>query len=107
MFNSLSAKTAGAKGGLVKTKAKGKAARANGKLGGCPPTKTLAERLLGRSLQPEQKKYIDEALSDMSYSERSQLAEHFQLESGMDRAMDSRLWRSKSQRVPKEIQYLI
>src|ERR1035437_6884096 len=107
MFNSLNAKTAGAKGGLAKTKAKGKAARANGKLGGCPSTKTLAERLLGRSLQPEQQKYIDAALSDMLSIERHQLQKYFQLEAGMDKAMESTLWRTKSRRVPKQIRYLI
>ena len=107
MFNKLTAKAAGAKGGLAKTKAKIKASRANGMLGGCPPTKTLAERLLRRSLQPEQKKYIDEALSDMLSIERHQLQQYFQLESGMDKAMNCRLWRTKSRRVPREIRYLI
>ena len=107
MFNSLSAKTAGAKGGSAKLKAKGKAARANGKLGGCPPTKTLAERLLGRTIHPEQLKYIEKALSDMLSSERHELQEYFQLEDGISKAMSSFAWKSKSRRVPREIQYLI
>ncbi len=107
MFNKLTAKSAGSKGGKARTKAKTKASRANGALGGCPPTKTLTERLLGRSLQPEQKKYIDQALSDLSYSERVQLQEFFQLESGMDKTMDSTLWRTRSRRVPKDIRYSI
>src|ERR1019366_3209191 len=107
MFNSLSAKTAGAKGGLAKSKAKGKASRANGKLGGCPPTKTLAERLLGRTIHPGQLKYIEKALCDMLSSERRELQDYFQLEGGISEAMSSAVWKSKSRRIPKPIQYLI
>jgi hypothetical protein len=107
MFNSLSAKTAGAKGGLAKSKAKGKAARANGKLGGCPPTKTFAEKLLGRTIHPGQLKYIEKALCDMLASERREFQGYFQLEGGMSEAMSSAAWKSKSRRTPKQIQYLI
>lgn len=116
MFNKLSAKNAGSKGGKANTKVKGKAARANGRLGGRPPSKTLAERLLGRSIHPEQQKYIDVALSDMLSSERRQLEEYFQLDRGVlveffllqsGKAMDSSIWRSRTRRVPKQVQYLI
>lgn len=107
MFNSLTAKTAGSKGGKAKTKVKSQSARSNGTLGGRPPSRTLVERLLQRSIHQEQQKYIDEALSDMLAIERHQLEEYFQLESGMNKAMASTVWRAKSRRVPREIRYLI
>ncbi len=107
MFNSLTAKAAGSKGGKAKTKVKGQSARSNGTLGGRPPSRTLVERLLQRSIHQEQQKYIDEALSDMLAIERHQLEEYFQLDSGMNKAMASTLWRAKSRRVPREIRYLI
>jgi hypothetical protein len=118
MFNELNAKEAGSKGGIAKTKRKSQAARDNGKLGGRPPSKTLAERLLNRSIHLEQQKYIRQAFSDMLASERQQLEEFFQLKAGlfeeyfahdeeMFRTMDNVVWRTKSRRVPKEIRYLI
>jgi hypothetical protein len=108
MFNKLSAKSAGSKGGKARTKAKGKSSRANGELGGRPPSRTLVERLLGRSIHPEQQKYIDQAIDDMFGTEKTQLEEYFQLESGMGNAvMNSSAWRTKSRRVPKEIRYMI
>jgi hypothetical protein len=118
MFNKLNARQVGSKGGSAKTKRKSQASRANGKLGGRPPSKTLAERLLRRSIHPEQQKYIRLALSDMLANERHQLEEYFHLKGGlieeyyahdeeMFRTLDSTVWRTKSRRVPKEIQYLI
>jgi hypothetical protein len=118
MFNKLNAKQAGSKGGKAKTKVKSKTAQANGKLGGRPPSKTLAERLLHRSIQPEQKKYIRLAFGELVDSERQQLEEYFQLAAGvledyydydekMFKVINSTAWRSKSRRVPKEIRYLI
>src|ERR1035441_989011 len=118
MFNKLNARQVGSKGGSTKTKRKSQASRANGKLGGRPPSKTLAERLLRRSIHPEQQKYIRLALSDMLANERHQLEEYFHLKGGlieeyyahdeeMFRTLDSTVWRTKSRRVPKEIQYLI
>src|ERR1035438_367567 len=118
MFNMLNAKLVGSKGGSAKTKRKSQASRANGKLGGRPPSKTLAERLLRRSIHPEQQKYIRLALSDMLANERHQLEEYFHLKGGlieeyfahdeeMFRTLDSTVWRTKSRRVPKEIRYLI
>src|ERR1039457_423796 len=118
MFNKLTARSAGSKGGEAKTKTKSKAARSNGSLGGRPPTKTLAEKLLGRTIHPEQQRYIDLALSDMLSVERQQLEEYFHLERGMledyfmhgtelRRAMNDTVWRTKSRRVPERIRYLI
>jgi len=118
MFNKLNARQVGSKGGSAKTKRKSQASRANGKLGGRPPSKTLAERLLRRSIHPEQQKYIRLALSDMLANERHQLEEYFHLKGGlieeyyahdeeMFRTLDSTVWRTKSRRVPKEIRYLI
>jgi ribosomal protein L31E len=107
VFNRLSAKSTGSKGGKARTKVKRQAARANGRLGGRPPSRTLAERLLKRSIHPEQQKYIDEALSDMLALERQQLEEYFQLKNGIAEAMNSSVWRTKSRRVPKQIRYLI
>jgi hypothetical protein len=118
MFNMLNSKLVGSKGGSAKTKRKSQASRANGKLGGRPPSKTLAERLLRRSIHPEQQKYIRLALSDMLANERHQLEEYFHLKGGlieeyyahdeeMFRTLDSTVWRTKSRRVPKEIRYLI
>lgn len=114
----LNSKLVGSKGGSAKTKRKSQASRANGKLGGRPPSKTLAERLLRRSIHPEQQKYIRLALSDMLANERHQLKEYFHLKGGlieeyyahdeeMFRTLDSTVWRTKSRRVPKEIRYLI
>ncbi len=118
MFNKLNARQVGSRGGSAKTKRKSQASRANGKLGGRPPSKTLAERLLRRSIHPEQQKYIRLALSDMLANERHQLEEYFHLKGGlleeyyahdeeMFRTLDSTVWRTKSRRVPKEIRYLI
>jgi hypothetical protein len=118
MFNKLNARQVGSRGGSAKTKRKSQASRANGKLGGRPPSKTLAERLLRRSIHPEQQKYIRLALSDMLANERHQLEEYFHLKGGlieeyyahdeeMFRTLVSTVWRTKSRRVPKEIRYLI
>jgi hypothetical protein len=118
MFNKLNAKEAGSKGGKAKTKRKGKAARVNGDLGGRPATRTLAERLLGHRIYPEQQKYIERAFSDMVSGERSQLEKYFHLKKGvledyfadgtvMFATLNSADWKTKSRRVPKEIRYLI
>jgi len=104
----LNAKEAGSKGGKTRTKLKGETARANGTQGGRPPTKTLVERLLRRSIHPDQQKYIDEALSDMLSIERLQLKDYFQVETEIDKVtLNSSVWRTKSRRVPARIRYLI
>lgn len=106
MFNKLTAKNAGAKGGRAKTKLKGKTAQVNGRLGGRPPSRTLVERLLGRSILPEQQQYIDQALNDLFAREQEQIEEFFQVNSLYDSATNS-AWQQKSRRVPKRIRYLI
>lgn len=57
-FERDSAVTSGRKGGRSKSKAKVKAARSNGKLGGRPSTRTLIERVLNRRVTPEEWKNI-------------------------------------------------
>lgn len=72
-------------GGRSKSRAKGKAARANGsmpcapgKKRGRPPTRTLAERLVGRNVRtPEEKAGFKKALGELLEREKQVLAEFF------------------------------
>jgi hypothetical protein len=100
----------GRKGGLVSSASKARAARQNGRKGGRPPSRTLAERLLGRKLQPWQEEMIDKALVKnefMFVAHVKVLLDYFGVAYSTQYAFDTKVWRRKTARPPKEIRYLI
>jgi hypothetical protein len=106
VFNSSRAKTAGRVGGKSTSAAKLKAARKNGKAGGRRPTRTLAERLLGRKIHDHEREALAEAYKELLIAERTVLEDHFQL-STINDPLHTTLWRQKSRSPTKHIRYLI
>ncbi len=96
------------KAGRARSAAKRRAARSNGKSGGRPPSRTLAERLLGRKLHPVDRPSFDRAVADLLQREQQVLAEYFGCYHILDsRPLHTKLWRQRSRRPPKEIRYFI
>jgi hypothetical protein len=94
--------------GRARSPAKRRAARENGKAGGRPPSRTLAERLLGRKLQPRDRAAFNRAVDDLLQREQQVLAAYFGCYHILDsRPLHTKLWRQRSRRPPKEIRYLI
>jgi len=99
-------------GAFSTSPAKTKAARRNGQAGGRPPSRTLAERLLNRKLgvdEHEQIKKLWQGNQLLLNREGHTLLNHFGGEGWVDplEIMDSKLWRRKSRRMPKEVRYVV
>ena len=105
----------GHKGGKASTPAKRRAARANGKLGGRRPTRSLCELLLHQKLSRDQKIRLLQAWANGSVlleREKQQFLEYFSSSSEyinptINHPLISDLWRRKSRKPPKEIRFLI
>ncbi len=67
----------GRKGGSARTRRKRAAARANGKLGGRPYSRTLAEFLLRRKIPPEQQRLVEKAFGDLFQHEQEAIRKYF------------------------------
>jgi hypothetical protein len=106
MFNGSNAKENGRKGGKAKTAIKRKTARMNGKKGGRPRSQTLAEWLLGRTVAPQQYKYIKEAYDDLFVGEHQVLEKYFQT-FGLKDPLNTTDWEAQSRRVPPDVSYII
>jgi hypothetical protein len=106
MFDSSRAKTAGSQGGKSRSAAKKRAARNNGRAGGRQPTRTLAERLLGRKVRESERKTIAEAYGDLFEREKNQLETHFRVKALND-PLHTEQWRQANRKVPKDVQYAI
>jgi hypothetical protein len=107
MFTKKTAKVAGSKGGRVQSSAKVIAARRNGKQGGRPPSRTLAERLLGRKIKSEHAIYIESAYQELPFDERRRLERHFNADAGFETPLASTLWRSTGRRLPESVKYIV
>jgi hypothetical protein len=100
----------GKKGGSARSTAKKKAARQNGKRGGRPPSRTLAERLLGRKLTPYWRGELGKALSANEILFQSQIrkiGDFFGTSLSSSDGFDTKHWCRKSGRLPPEIRYLV
>jgi hypothetical protein len=109
MFNKSNAAAFGKKGGQAKSARKRKASRANGsKKGGRKPSRSVAERVLCKRIDPSQYRFLERAYKDLLVSERQLLDEWL---STRGEASSGELWNrtilpSKLRRIPKAIQYV-
>jgi hypothetical protein len=72
------ASAAGSTGGRSKSRAKVRASQRNGISGGRPPSRTLAERLLGRTLSsPADRAGFNQALNQLLQREQQELADFY------------------------------
>ena len=72
------ASAAGSTGGHSRSRAKVQASQKNGKSGGRPPSRTLAERLLGRTLSsPAHRAGFNLAVNQLLQREQQELADFF------------------------------
>src|SRR3954470_19630291 len=103
MFQQTNASIVGRKGGSAKTPRKQSAARANGKKGGRPVSRTLTERLLQRRITPEQWDSILTGYNQLFESEKARLTQYF----GISRIFDEKLPESRLRRLPADIRYIL
>lgn len=106
MFNASNARENGRKGGKSKSAVKRKTAKTNGRKGGRPRSQTLAERLIGRTIAPQQHRYIKEAYDDLFIGEHQVLEEYFQT-FGMRDPLNTTDWEAQSRRVPPDVSYIM
>ncbi len=107
VFNLFTGFEAGAKGGKSQSPKKQRAARANGRQGGRPRKRTLAEYLLRRRLVPEQHSAVDNALRSMTLSvpEQEALLAYF----GVDRTSSINVqdFRPRERKPNAKIRYIM
>jgi hypothetical protein len=105
-FNSSTAKAAG----QSRSTKKAQSARQNGKQGGRPASRTLAERLLGQKLWSEQKRALDEKFGGsglLTQAEKRRIEEFFGCSFGSSEAFDTTTWRRKSGRMPADVRSFV
>lgn len=99
---------AGRKGGRARSDKKRRSSRRNGKLGGRKPSRTLAERLLGQKLKPEQREALAKKqleIASFIQKDRAKVTEFFGAD--FEDVFQTTTWRRKTGRMNQEVRDIL